>query len=148
MVHLGFIMETLETIEKVFAINLRKMRGNATQADMAERLELQLRAYQHMEAGEVIPQAETRRLIAKNLKISETSLFLDPDLTKPTFKQALEMVRGDIDRLASFSPAQRALFDLLPSVDEEQARRLIELIETRQRTLARNSAVPKKHNQG
>lgn len=75
-------MEALETIEKVFAHNLRVLRGKSTQADMAERLSMPLRTYQKFEAAQVIPQAETRRQLADKLGVPETRLFQDPDLAR------------------------------------------------------------------
>jgi transcriptional regulator with XRE-family HTH domain len=86
-------MEVLETLEQVFAYNLRILRGGLTQADMAERLGVPLRTYQKFEAASVIPQAETRRSLASKLGVPETRLFLDPDLTKPTKEQAFQVLK-------------------------------------------------------
>lgn len=72
-------MYVLNTIEEVVSFHLRRLRADRTQAEMAEFLGLPLRSYQALEYGSV-PRPETRRIIAEKLGITETQLFLDPDL--------------------------------------------------------------------
>lgn len=95
----GFTLQALGTLEEVFAHNLRTLRGALTQAEMAERAGVPLRSYQKMESAEVVPHADTRKMLASNLGVSEPSPFLDPDLTEPTPEQALEVLRKLVEKV-------------------------------------------------
>jgi transcriptional regulator with XRE-family HTH domain len=81
----------LKTLEEVFIHNLKRYRGKRTQAEIAEAAGIPLRSYQHAEGG-AIPQGPNRAAIAEALGVQETELFLDPDLTSPTPRQALEVI--------------------------------------------------------
>lgn len=82
---------SLATIEKVFAYNIKRLRGDLTQEVMAERLGIPLRSYQHIEKG-AIPKPKTRKAIAAKLGIPESALFLDPDLSSPSAEQFFEIL--------------------------------------------------------
>lgn len=82
----------MRTIREVFAENLREIRGNRTQAYMAEAVGISLSTYQKMELGNV-PQAHNLEVLANGLGVPETRLFFDSDLvTQPTPEQALEVL--------------------------------------------------------
>lgn len=82
----------LRTIEEVVAYHLRRLRGDSTQSEMADILGIPLRTYNALENGQ-IPRPETRKIIAQKLGITETELFLDPDLMRPpTPADALEVL--------------------------------------------------------
>lgn len=85
-------MEVLETINKVFAFNVRRLRGNASQSEIADLAEMPLRTYQRYEAG-VLPRKK-RHLMAlcRALKTAETALFRDPDLLMSP-EEALHVLR-------------------------------------------------------
>jgi transcriptional regulator with XRE-family HTH domain len=97
-------MYVLKTIEEVISYRMREIRGNRNQDEMAEFLQIPFRTYQAIEAGG-IPRAATRRAIAKRLSISETTLFLDPDLTTASPGQALDIIRDALtSKVAHLSP--------------------------------------------
>lgn len=75
-------MEALETINKVFAHNLRELRGSRTQSDVAEQIDMPLRTYQHLEAGKIPKTRKYLAALAEFHDVSEPRLFLDPDLIK------------------------------------------------------------------
>jgi transcriptional regulator with XRE-family HTH domain len=86
----------LDSLRKVFAYRLKEFRGDRTQSDFAEFLDLSLRTYQELEAGN-IPQRKTMSKIVERLGLkSETPLFMDPDLIetapKPTPTEALAVL--------------------------------------------------------
>lgn len=83
----------MESLRKVFAYRLKAAKGTRTQAEFAEVLEMSLRTYQELEAGN-IPQRKTVAKIVEKLGLkSETELFLDPDLIRPpTPEQALKVL--------------------------------------------------------
>lgn len=83
----------LKTIKEVFKSNLRRLRGDRTQADMASLAGIPFPSYRAFEYGR-IPQGENLAALAAALGVSETALFLDPDLVRePTPEQALEVIR-------------------------------------------------------
>lgn len=84
-------MYLVKNIEEVISLRMRELRGKRTQAEMAEILNIPFRTYQTIESGS-IPRSETRKTISETLNISETYLFLDPDLTSPTTDQALDVL--------------------------------------------------------
>lgn len=142
-------MDVLANIKEVFANNLRTLRGERTQAAMAEQLGIPFPSYKNLESGQFMPSHANVAIIAERLRIDEARLFADPAaISRPTRQQALDAVRRDIDILLELSPTQLLLFEILPSMDEDQARRFIELFETHQRTLARHSTPLKKRDQG
>lgn len=82
----------LETIDKVLAYNVRKLRGKRSQAEVAEAAGLPLRTYQRYENG-VLPRRRRHLVaLAKAFGVSETVLFIDPDLTRPTPQQAIDVL--------------------------------------------------------
>jgi transcriptional regulator with XRE-family HTH domain len=72
----------LNTIREAFAFNLRLLRGNKTQAEMAEFLSLPLSTYQKLESGQV-PQRGTMEAITQKLGVSEVSLVQLPGEAPP-----------------------------------------------------------------
>lgn len=105
----------LDTLEKVFAHNIRKLRGKQTQAEMAERLDMPLRTYQKFEAGN-IPQAATRHELALKLGVPETALFLDPELSAPTAAQVCDVLSAALQNPASRALLERVLLTHLPTL--------------------------------
>lgn len=92
----------LDSIEKVFSENLRRLRGERTQAEIAELAGVPLRSYQKAEA-EQIPRPENRRALVRAFGLkSETELFVDPDLfpsaPSPTPAEALEVLAREIGK--------------------------------------------------
>lgn len=108
-------MDTLRTIEEVIAYHLKRLRGDNTQSDMAELLGLPLRSYQYLEKGSV-PRPETRRLIAEKLGISETELFLDPDLSSPTADQVSEVISLALQNDSFRETLSQALRSYMPVI--------------------------------
>lgn len=133
----------LKTIREVFVHNLRVLRADRTQAQIAEMAEIPLRSYQRAEGGD-IPQDENLIAIAGALGVSMTRLFLDSDLTDPQPEQALEVLRKTIARVSVLRAPQKELLELLPSIDDDQAIRLVNLVKKRQSILGRNHTPPKK----
>lgn len=73
----------LETIDKVLSFNVRKFRGKRSQSAVADAAGLPLRTYQRYENG-VLPRRRRHLVaLARALGVSETALFLDPDLVRP-----------------------------------------------------------------
>lgn len=68
----------MKTLEEIFVENLRRFRGDRTQAEIAERAGIPLRSYQHAEGG-AIPQGPNRTAIAQALGVKESALFVDFD---------------------------------------------------------------------
>lgn len=81
----------LNTIREVFAHNLKSLRGKRQLKEVAAAAGIPYRTYQNMENG-VIPQEETLRKIALVLGVSETALFIDPDLSTPTAEQIADVL--------------------------------------------------------
>jgi transcriptional regulator with XRE-family HTH domain len=73
-------MEVLKTIEEIFSIRLRSLRGELTQAQMAESLEIEQGTYQRWESGRFIPQAAQRAWLAEKTGHPEAWFFLDSEL--------------------------------------------------------------------
>lgn len=67
----------MKTIEEIFKKNLIRLRGERTQAKIAEDAGIPLRSYQHVESTGAIPQSPNRRAIAKALGVEESDLFVD-----------------------------------------------------------------------
>lgn len=111
-------MELLKKLEEVFAYRLKELRGDLIQPAMAERLGVSNATYQRWESGKHFPKEETRALISKNLNISETILFLDPDHTKPTDEQVLARINEVFNRQSSGNNVElNELFDRLKPID-------------------------------
>lgn len=79
-------------MKEVFAANLRKLRGNRTQAELAELANIPFRTYQNLEGGTYWPEYKNVRAIAAALGVPETRLFKDPDL-EASPEEALEVLR-------------------------------------------------------
>lgn len=71
----------LKTIQEVIEFNLRRLRGKRTQSEVAEAAGIPLRTYQDAEGGH-IPRPSTITALSQAFKVSETELFLDPDLKR------------------------------------------------------------------
>lgn len=67
----------MKTLEQIFRRNLVRLRGNRTQAVIAEAAGIPLRSYQHVESTGAIPQSPNRLAIAKALGVNEADLFVD-----------------------------------------------------------------------
>lgn len=103
----------MDSLRKVFAYRLKELRGDETQAQFAERLDLSLRTYQELESGN-IPQRKTIAKIVERLNLaSETALFLDPDLIekapRPSPEEALDVLAELIRKPAVPIETQRGL---------------------------------------
>lgn len=136
------MIEGLETISKVFAENLKSLRGERTQAAVAEAAGLPLRTYQSLEAGVIPRLPRVRQQLARALGVSESRLFIDPEyMPKPSKDAALQILRTSLalierlperllKRLAAMDQAEiSALEDVLglnrpaPAQDEKPIRR-------------------------
>lgn len=83
----------VKTIREVFSNNLIRLRGIRTQARIAEIANISLGGYQKAENG-TIPQEKTLAKIAKALNVSESILFLDPDLSpNPSPERFLDLLK-------------------------------------------------------
>jgi len=99
-------MEVLETINEVFAFNLRRYRKKKeqetkikqTQARAAEAVGVSHRQYQRYESEGIIPERSILSSLSRYLSVPETALFLDPDLAKPSPAQALELITQIVKR--------------------------------------------------
>lgn len=121
----------METINEVLAHNVRKLRGNRTQSEIAEKANLSLRSYQHIEGGH-IPQQPNLEAVASALGIRPTALFLDPDYTlEPTPIYALEIIRRALEGFCGedVSPMRRQVFDCVAKVDESQVSAILTFVE-------------------
>jgi transcriptional regulator with XRE-family HTH domain len=106
-------MEVVETINKVFAHNLRALRGPRTQSEVAEAIGISLRGYQRLEAG-ILPRPGLRKKLVAVLNVrSETQLFVDPDL------QNQGSVKDEKDQYL------RELLVLLPALDQLKLRMIL-----------------------
>jgi transcriptional regulator with XRE-family HTH domain len=94
----------VKTIEEVFSENLKRLRGDRTQAYIAELAGVPLRSYQKSEALQ-LPRPDNRRAIARAFGVSEAELFLDPALAS---------------RPAAV-PAKVRLLELIAALDEAKA---------------------------
>lgn len=72
------IVQDLKTIKQIFHRNLRALRGERTQAEIAEAARIPYRTYVESERS-VIPQGPTLAAIAKVYGVSEVALFQDPE---------------------------------------------------------------------
>lgn len=74
----------MATIREAFGFNIRLKRGERTQAEMSEFLDVPLRTYQRFDAGEAIPQGPQMDMITSKLGVSEADLVQLPGrLPKP-----------------------------------------------------------------
>jgi len=130
-------MELLETINKVFAYNLRRLRGERTQSEISEAADIPFRTYQRLEAGAIPKTREHLRAIARVHGCTETALFLDPDLLgrppqapEPTDKELLNLLEkrlaARVDAKAVLPPEERDLLALFAALDEHQAQMLLD----------------------
>lgn len=80
---------------EVLALNVkskRKAAGYKSSRALAEDIGVSPVTLARIETCAVWPGTETISLIARALKCEESALFLDPDLTKPTYQQALDVL--------------------------------------------------------
>lgn len=108
------------TLEEVFKANLKRLRGNRTQAEIAESAGIPLRSYQHAESG-IVPQGPNRQAIARALGVQETTLFMDPELSGDA---ALEAENRQLKRLNAAQDQQlhkyAKLIKLLDKLDPSE----------------------------
>ena len=67
----------MKTIQEIFIANLKRLRGERTQAVIAEIAGIPLRSYQNAEINGAIPQGPNLAAIAKAFGVPETHLFVD-----------------------------------------------------------------------
>lgn len=70
----------MESIEAVFAFNVRHFRGTRTQAQVSEGADIPMRTYQSMEDGVIPKKLDNLLALARFHGVSVTRFFLDPDL--------------------------------------------------------------------
>lgn len=87
----------MATIKEILAKNLRRIRGNRNQPDMATALGLPPRTYARLELAENLPQEGTFALLTAKLGISEIDLVRDPDAhPRPTLLEALGVIQDEL----------------------------------------------------
>jgi transcriptional regulator with XRE-family HTH domain len=95
----------LRTIKEVLGFNIRRLRGNRTQEEMAEFLGLNLRTYQRLEKG-TRPQKATMGRVLARLSIPESALFQTvgtgaPEAPSPTAEHLLAALHEQERRIQS-----------------------------------------------
>lgn len=119
------------------AENLKVLRGKQTQSEFAEALGLPMRTYVNIELGHSWPQYANIQQMAEKLGVTEGQLFADPELVlktprqpPPTPAEALEIVKNALEkaekRERELSLSARALSDILPTLDEDKARTILD----------------------
>lgn len=101
----------MENIKKVFAYNLRKIRGERSQDLFSELIRVPKPTYVRWEAekGKLPQEKNMRRLFEamEKWKIPINTLFLDPDLAAPVSeKEALEAENRQLKVLADAQDQQ------------------------------------------
>jgi transcriptional regulator with XRE-family HTH domain len=122
-------MEVLETINKVFALNLRNLRGDRNQEEIAELAKVPTRTYQRYEAGVLPKRRQITARLARALKVPESRLFLDPDaMPKVTPAQAVDVILRYIKDTTLSDDARELvrLFGELGELDKDAANGLLE----------------------
>lgn len=102
----------MNTVREALGFNLRMIRGDRTQAEMAELIGLPLGSYQRLDAGDVFPRPDTLAQLAAKLGVSEASLVQLPDEPKPLSPadSRLALFGSLVSRLAALNETQlRAL---------------------------------------
>lgn len=125
-------LELLETTREIFSFNLKRLRGDRTQRDIAEAVDVSLASYQRMESG-VIPRTPgIFPALAKAFSTPERELFRDPDM-KPTPEQALQVLA---DALGIKTPKpevalpKREIIRRLSALDESKFQALLPMLES------------------
>lgn len=133
----------MKTINEVLSFNLRRLRGAASQAKMAEAAGIPLRTYTHMESGN-IPQRPNLEAIAKAHSIPETHLFVDPDyFPEPTPEEALEILARAIRQPKPADPLLSEFIALWGRLDESQRASTVRVTRDRLSAPQLENAVPK-----
>lgn len=135
----------MRSIKEVFSSNLRKLRGDRTQAEVAEAANIALRTLQKLESGQ-LPREENLMGLAKAFDVPETQLYFDEDLVRqPGPAEALKILAEALnieppnvpketqrfyDKFNRLDQSSRKLIDLIISgaLDEAQADMLIHSI--------------------
>lgn len=92
-------------MKEIFSLNLKALRGERTQLQIADLAGIQLRQYQRLEAGAVPRKRHYVTALAKAHNVKETRLFLDPSaIPKPTPEDALKILAEAIKRPPSRVP--------------------------------------------
>lgn len=127
----------MKTIGEVWSFNLKRLRGNRRQIDVAEASHMSLRAYQRMEKAGALPKSPGSITdVARALGVPETALFADPDMQggsvvrQPTPAEALEIVASalrasDKPKTAELSTEDAALLDAVHRIQSDQLKRLL-----------------------
>lgn len=128
-------VNALKSIRKIFAIQLRGLRGSETQSEFSERLGIPLRTLQNLEKG-AIPQEKILAQICEKTGISEGRLFLDSDLIPPTAQDLLKMVESRDARISELeaghgSPTRQSIITALAALDESQLTEVIRVLSAR-----------------
>lgn len=81
----------MKSIKDILSHNIKRLRGDRTQTEMAEIAGIPMRTYQNAEAGS-IPHFSTLAALAKAFRVPETELFLDQSLLRPREPSPQEIV--------------------------------------------------------
>jgi transcriptional regulator with XRE-family HTH domain len=125
-------MEPLETIDKVFARNLREMRGDKRQEDVAHESKVPWRSYVRLEKGTIPRNRAHLKRLATYYGVTETRFFLDPDLatkqpaTDLSVEKALEVLR----RALETSTVERRIGEILRKIDQTKVNDFIAAIDS------------------
>lgn len=109
----------MRTIKEALAFNIKRLRGNRTQEQMAEFLGVNVRTYQRLEKG-TRPQGATMARVLAKLKVPEVTLVQLPGVGAPEAPgpsvQALAGVIQDQERQLA---AQRVQIDELTAANKK-----------------------------
>jgi transcriptional regulator with XRE-family HTH domain len=103
----------LQSIEEVFAYNLKKLRGKSRQEDTADAIGIPFRTYQDMESG-TIPvkkRDEVLRALSTYYRVPVTQFFLDPDLAHTPRPDSLRQILSILATLSE-NQLENVLSDL------------------------------------
>ncbi len=86
-------MDVLDTIEDILSHNLKELRGDARQEDVARGAKVPERTYQRIEAGSIPKKRQWLAALAKYHRVTVGRLFLDPDLIpEPTLSPRARLI--------------------------------------------------------
>lgn len=131
------------TIEEIFAQNLKQLRGNLTQAQVAEKANIPLRSLQRLEQGQ-LPHRDNLVALARAFNVPESRLFFDESLAaKPGLAESLETISNALQvklpKLPEETETLNSILSLLSTLNEDQRRSLCaqlrRVAETYQRTV-------------
>jgi transcriptional regulator with XRE-family HTH domain len=129
----------LKTIKEVFAENLRRLRGDRTQAALSEAADIPLRTLQKWEAGRLPRDEGQLQALATALGVAETALFIDASASaEPTPQEALEV----LSRALALAPTGGALrgtarevMNIAATLTEAEALIVLPFLQTQVNTL-------------